>query len=312
MKISALVPVYNLEKYIDECLESLIKQITNFDYEIVVVDDGSTDKSWEIICEYSHKHSELKAYRNPNNIGLAKTQKRLLSECSGDFLAYIDGDDIALPGKIQALAEYLSTNPDCALTYHEAEIFDSDTGDLKGLYSKDYYNAKYIPERATVDDLVVYGWFANASSVAFRRHDRLLEAIDERCQIILDHPWHILNVLFIGGTVDRIQQTLGKYRIHSDSFGARTRRSSTRREQVLLDQLVACENALANGVSQDIVNRGIAHYRFATAIYFLKIRDYERFIFYIEQSAMDNIFFDERHELAWSLRNVPEKVAAYF
>jgi len=309
MKLSVLVPVYNLSAYVAECLLSILEQKTNFEFEVIAVDDCSTDDSFPIMENISLQHPKLVLLRNEANQGLAKTQKRLLQIAMGDYIVYVDGDDVALPGKLQALADYLDKNPDCALVYHEAEVFDSDTGHVTSHYSRDYYNAAYIPQKATAEHLIRYGCFPNASSIAFRRHEHLTDAVDEQCKIILDHPWHILNALYGKGSVDFIPEVYGRYRIHSQSFGGQTKRLPERREQVLIDQLRACDNARTFGIDEKIIAQGKAHYRFATALYFLKQGDAIRFQRFIEASGTDHCFFDARHRFAWEQRNNPAVVA---
>lgn len=309
MKVSVIVPVYNLQQFVAPCLRSLLEQQTDFPYEVLAVDDGSTDESWTIMLQLAQEFPHLRALQNPQNLGLAKTQKRLLQEAKGDYIAYVDGDDLALPGKLQRSADYLDANPDCALAYHEAEVFDSDSDRVTSHYSRDYYNARYIPQRAAAEHLIRYGCFPNASSIIFRRHGHLADAIDEGCKIILDHPWHILNALYGEGSVDFIADVLGRYRIHSQSFGGQTKRSAERRELVLADQLRACDNARRFGIDEQVIREGKAHYRFATALYFLKQGDLERFGRFIVDSAVDGWFFDARHRLAYEQRCNPQAVA---
>ncbi|MEB8287261.1 glycosyltransferase [Aeromonas veronii] len=309
MKVSVLVPVYNLGRFIEPCLLSLLEQQTNFDFEVIAIDDGSSDDSWAIMQRLALEWPRLRALQNAQNMGLAKTQKRLLREASAEYIAYVDGDDLALPGKLQSLADYLDTHSGCALCYHEAEVFDSDSNEVTSQYSRDYYNARYIPQQAQAEHLIRYGCFPNASSIAFRRHLHLQEAVDADCKIILDHPWHILNALYGKGSVDFIPEVYGRYRIHSHSFGGQTKRSSERREQVLADQLRACDNARPFGISESVIAAGKAHYRFATALYFLKQGDVARFECFINESVVDGWFFDERHQLAWENRAQPNIVA---
>ena len=74
MKISVLVPVYNLESFIEPCLTSLLEQQTSFDYEVIAIDDGSSDGSWTIMQRLAARHPQLRALQNPQNMGLARTQ----------------------------------------------------------------------------------------------------------------------------------------------------------------------------------------------------------------------------------------------
>jgi len=308
-KLSVLVPVYNLEKYVGECLESVLSQETDFDFEVIVVDDCSPDNSFAVIEQCYQRYPQiLKPVRNEQNRGLAYNKKMLLSLCRGEYIAYLDGDDLALPGKLQVQVDYLDARPDCTMVYHESEVFDSESGKILWFYSRDYYNSAYIPQRATPEHLVKYGCFLQASSVMFRRHEHLEDSVDSDCKIILDHPWHILNAMYGKGTIDFIDQAYGRYRMHAESFGAQTKRSVQRRIQVLKDQLKACDDALKLGMDEQTVHQGKMHYKYATALYFLRAKEYELFNQYIEESTEDGWFFDNKHRLSFNSRLEPDRL----
>ena len=314
MKVSVLVPVYNLARFIEPCLLSLLEQQTDFEFEVIAIDDGSSDDTWSIMQRLARQWPTLRALQNEQNMGLARTQKRLLGEAKGAYLAYVDGDDLALPGKLQRQTDYLDTHPGCTLCYHEAEMFDDETDARIKLFTRDYYNARYLEPVMTREALIRFGVFVNASSIMFRRYDGMADAIDEGCKIILDYPWHILNLSINPGTLDFIPELLGRYRFHTQSFGGQTRKSAERREQSLRDLLRACDNAAAFGADPVIVAQGRAHHYYSAALYFLRQDDVARFTQLIEQSAAEvaglapGWFFDERHQLAWAQRAHPVRV----
>lgn len=311
MKVSVLVPVYNLQRFIEPCLLSLLTQQTDFDVEVIAMDDGSSDDSWSILQQLAATYPQLRAMQNPQNMGLARTQKRLLTEAQGDYIAYVDGDDLALPWKLQQQADYLDAHPGCTLCYHEADMFDDETGQTIKRFTRDFYNFRYLRPVGDITDLIRYGCFVNASSIMFRRHPRMVEAIDEGCKIILDYPWHILNLSLQPGTLDFIPEVLGRYRYHSQSFGGQTRQSPERREQSLQDLLRACDNAMPFGAEPALIAQGRSHHLYSAALYFLRQDDFARFTHYIEQSVAEvapltpDWFFDERHQIAWQSRIEP-------
>ena len=90
-KFSIIIPVYNTEKYLDKCLSSVFNQ-TFSDYEVIVVNDGSTDSSDEIIKKFEKKYSNLK-YIIKENGGLSSARNRGVSESSGDYILFLDSDD---------------------------------------------------------------------------------------------------------------------------------------------------------------------------------------------------------------------------
>ncbi|HDX8614722.1 TPA: glycosyltransferase family 2 protein [Aeromonas dhakensis] len=314
MKVSVLVPVYNLARFIEPCLLSLLEQQTDFEFEVIAIDDGSSDDSWSIMQRLARQWPALRALQNEQNMGLARTQKRLLGEAKGDYLAYMDGDDLALPGKLQRQTDYLDAHPGCTLCYHEAEMFDDETDARIKLFTRDYYNARYLEPVMTREALIRFGVFVNASSIMFRRYDGMADAIDEGCKIILDYPWHILNLSRNPGTLDFIPELLGRYRFHTQSFGGQTRKSAERREQSLRDLLRACDNAIAFGADPLVIAQGRAHHYYSAALYFLRQDDVARFTQLIELSAAEvaelapGWFFDERHQLAWTQRAYPARV----
>ncbi len=192
MKVSVLVPVYNLARFIEPCLLSLLEQQTDFEFEVIAIDDGSSDDSWSIMQRLARQWPALRALQNEQNMGLARTQKRLLGEAKGAYLAYVDGDDLALPGKLQRQVDYLDAHPGCTLCYHEAEMFDDETDARIKLFTRDYYNARYLEPVMTREALIRFGVFVNASSIMFRRYDGMADAIDEGVQdhsrLSLAHP----------------------------------------------------------------------------------------------------------------------------
>lgn len=301
MRLSVVIPAYNLERYIAECLEGVLQQQVDFEYEVICIDDASSDGTWQVMCELARQYPSLAIYQNPQNLGLAGTQRRLFELATGDIIAYMDGDDVALPGKLQALVNYLEAHPEYSIAFHEAEKFDHETGASLGMYTRDFYNAKYLTPITDVSDLIRYGNYINASSVAFRAHEKLANVVNKNCQIILDYPLHIMNALYTKGSIGFIDQVLGRYRIHSASFIGRTKNSPERRIRCLEDQIAAVKEASVFGISQLIVDQGIAHHRFCAALNFLNMGHRELFESYI--APYEGCYFDDRHKRLFEQRD---------
>ncbi|NBA85205.1 glycosyltransferase [Emticicia sp. CRIBPO] len=139
MKVSVILPVYNVENYLAESIESVLVQ-TCQDFEIIAVNDGSTDGSPAILEKYRDR---LKIF-NQANSGIAETLNRGISEASGEFIAFIDGDDLWSADKLEVQLGIMHDNPDLDATFAEMEQFLSpelnhtperfrfDKGPLKG------------------------------------------------------------------------------------------------------------------------------------------------------------------------------------
>lgn len=91
IKISVIVPVYNMEKYLEKCLDSLVNQ-TLKEIEIIAVNDGSKDKSINILKKYSKKYKNIKIYDHDNQ-GISKTRNFGIEKATGEYIAFIDSDD---------------------------------------------------------------------------------------------------------------------------------------------------------------------------------------------------------------------------
>ena len=104
MKISIVIPVYNVEAYLSECVESVIRQ-THQDFEIVLVDDGSTDKSGLLCDQYALLYPQkVKAFHEPNG-GPFRARLIGIREATGDLLAFLDSDDCLRKDALEKMAD---------------------------------------------------------------------------------------------------------------------------------------------------------------------------------------------------------------
>ena len=304
--VSVVVPCYNLERYICDCILSLCGQVTDFSFEVIVCDDASTDNSYSVAKALQEQFPNLRVFQNQANQGLVKTMGKLFNECKGELIAYVDGDDLALPGKLQALASVLINDGQASLVYHEVEVFNSDTSQVTSHYRRDFYNAKYLGLVSEPRDLLVYGIFMQASSVMFRMHNRLNQVLDHGCKIICDYPLHLGNAYCLGGKIQFVEQVLGYYRLHANSFGAQTLKSTARRQQVTNDLLLAADHALKFGADALDAIKSKIHSHFAAAYYYLKNDNTDLFLDSIEAaealSEEVNWWFDSRQTLLFKER----------
>lgn len=100
-KISVLVPIYNAEKYIKRCIESIINQ-TYRNIEVILIEDGSTDNSYNIIKEYQQKDERIKIFQIENN-GVADARNKAVDNSTGDYITFVDSDDYIEKDYIETL-----------------------------------------------------------------------------------------------------------------------------------------------------------------------------------------------------------------
>lgn len=115
---SVLVPVYNVEKYVAECIESVLHQsFTSF--ELILVDDGSTDNSGIICEEYAAQDNRIKVYHKSNS-GLIHTRRYAIERATGDYYVFLDSDDMLKDNALEVINEHISKyNSDCVIYGYE-------------------------------------------------------------------------------------------------------------------------------------------------------------------------------------------------
>ena len=116
-KFSIIVPVYNTEKYLKRCLDSIEEQ-TFTDYEVIIVNDGSTDNSSDIISKYPYK------VINQKNQGLSMARNNGVKEAIGDYIIFLDSDDYIEKDLLKEISKSLINNPDL-VRYQIKEVFDN-------------------------------------------------------------------------------------------------------------------------------------------------------------------------------------------
>ena len=114
-KFSIIVPVYNVEKYIKKCLDSIFNQTFN-DYEVIVVNDGTEDKSMEIVSKYNVKTI------NQENKGLSAARNRGVKEAIGEYIIFVDSDDYIDSDLLKQINNSLNNNPD-VVRFQIKEVF---------------------------------------------------------------------------------------------------------------------------------------------------------------------------------------------
>jgi glycosyltransferase involved in cell wall biosynthesis len=212
MKVSVLIITYNHAKYIAQAIESVLMQKVNFDYEIVIGDDCSTDGAPQIIQKFADKHSQIKALLRPYNLGLRGKINFMdaLSICQGEYIAMLDGDDYWIdPNKLQKQVDFLDFNPDFSICFTNAN-YEVDNG-LIDKNKAETLCASNQKEITTILDLF-YKNYIPACTVLFK--NKLSRSLPKEFVNCKAGDWmlHILNAQF--GRIKYFQDITGVYRVH--------------------------------------------------------------------------------------------------
>lgn len=140
VKVSVIVPVYNVEDYLRQCLDSLINQTFN-SMEILCINDGATDSSPSILKEYAGMDSRIRII-NQENQGLAKARNTGLDNASGEFVYFMDSDDILKPYAIKKLYNLAMGKKLDMVIFKLINFYDG----TKEYFSSDYYDMTFLKE----------------------------------------------------------------------------------------------------------------------------------------------------------------------
>lgn len=236
-KVSVCVITYNQEAYIGPCLQSIVDQVTDFDFEVIVGDDASTDGTRQVVDMFAQRYPErVRPIYQERNIGRGAHNFRTVHLAArGEYVAHIDGDDLALPGKLQVQADLLDARPEVAFAVHAVRIIGTDLvmGDEVA-----------YPELGTVYDLLRLGTYFAHSSVMYRRATGGVEPFPERA---IDYFMHIDRAA--RGAIYLDKRPWGCYRAH----GAGLSQLMTYRPQNERLYEEAFDHALALGLDADRV-----------------------------------------------------------
>lgn len=202
--ISVLMAVYNCDKYLREAIDSILNQ-TLGDFEFIIVDDGSTDNSLQILKEYLDPRIKVITYEE--NKGVAHARNVGLEQCTSEFVALIDADDIALPDRLKLEYEYLIEHSEIDGVYAKCRYMGMNGKLLEMEYPKAYFNYKYLKAVMIFENTI------SNTTAMFRR--KIVEKhhlkYDETCKIGEDYRFWVEYLKY--GKIVGIDKVLCYYRI---------------------------------------------------------------------------------------------------
>ncbi|MDD2162454.1 glycosyltransferase [Pseudomonas sp. MIL19] len=211
-KVSVMLPTYNCEEFIVECLESILGQ--NYDnIEIVICDDASTDATAVILQDFKSRYpTKINLCINETNLGITLNCNKALASCTGDYVSFFAGDDVMLPGKISEQVRMLDADDEASFCYHRVEIFDNEDGTTLSITE---------PKRTIFSffDIIEKGGLPGANSVLAKRHLIPNEGYNIKIPAVSD--WLFFIELALRGKIIFSTNILSKYRKHPDGCSAK-------------------------------------------------------------------------------------------
>ncbi|MCL4430964.1 MAG: glycosyltransferase [Epsilonproteobacteria bacterium] len=223
--ITVIVPLYNGERFIAETIESVLSQ-TYQNFELIVVDDCSTDNSCDIIQTYASIDPRIILIRSETNFGgPAKPRNIGIKHARGEFIAFLDADDVWKPHKLQTQVDFLTANMDIDMVYSPAVIMDENgaTSQAKKQVLLSILSLFMHPKNT-----IFYLNFININTLMIRNPIFNTFIEDKKLVAIEDWIFHILN--FQAGKQGKLlDEALIYYRIHSASISSRASDKSYRK-----------------------------------------------------------------------------------
>jgi len=130
MKVSVWMTAYNHDKYLAQCLDSVLDQKTDFDFEIILGEDCSTDRTREIAIDYKNRFPEkIKLFLPEQNLGMMEMDMATWKLCKGEYIALLNGDDYWTDeNKLQTQSDFLDANTDAVMCFHQARVENETDG----------------------------------------------------------------------------------------------------------------------------------------------------------------------------------------
>ena len=235
--LSVTIPNYNHAKFLPQCLDSILQQSVQ-PFEILVLDDCSTDNSVEVIQTYARKHPHIRLHRNPKNLGAVANMKLGFELARGDYLCGPSADDALVPGFIEKSLNLLAQYPQAALSCTVAEWHDVGSG------LKWHMGVGMAPHPCYLspDDLVRAGrrgkFIICTSSVILKK--RAVEEVGGFAPELGWHvDWFVTSALAFRYGICYVPESLSNFYLHDTSFYHKGRRSKEHTQVLarLMDRL---------------------------------------------------------------------------
>lgn len=275
--VSIIIPTYNCSKFVPDALESVLHSSLS-DFEIILIDDGSSDATKEVISPYINDRKIKYIYQE--NKGLSGARNTGIKEAKGEYLVFLDADDLILPKKLEVQKEYLDKNNNVDIVYSNSQWFIED----------DFYNTRPVNFPVYQGDVLsnlIYGNFIHVNS-AMARRDKVIQVglFDENLKELED--WDLwLRMSLAGSKLGFTPGILSKVRIRKGSMTSDQQRMNLTMVKVL-EKLI---NQLKTNYSHRKELLLYAHH--SLAIYKLKLnktRGYPLFIYNTTKSLGREFF----------------------
>jgi glycosyltransferase involved in cell wall biosynthesis len=246
IQISVIIPAYNVETYLAETLDSVLAQ-TYSHFDVVIVDDGSTDRTLDIARHYAKNDTRIQVISQPNQ-GVAVARNRGIQETTGELIAFLDADDRWLPRKLETHLSHFAKRPNLGMSFATVSFITSE-GQPTGQHS----HSKLT--QLQPQDFYLENHAITPSNVVIRRSTiQTVGFFNSQINGVADQELFI-NIISHGVQVEGLDTVLTEYRILTNSISANVEKMEL--EWQTLNQIVA---AYAPKLVRDYSDRSHAYF----------------------------------------------------
>ena len=277
--LSVLMPVFNSELFVAEAIESILNQ-TFKGFELLILDDCSTDKSLEIIKNYESKDSRIKVYQNEKNLGVVASRNKLINLSKGKYIALLDSDDVAIETRLEKQINFLEANPEIGMVGAYPVIIDENSKKTgKWWFETD-------PQKLKIE-LFFHSPFLS-SSIVIRKSALPQNCYDSRFPVAED--FDLYSKISENSDIANIPEFLVKYRINSKGLS----KSNTEKMERLSVQVIQ-EHAERLGIKlEENTIKNLRKAKTSLKITLEEIAEIEKSLILLKNLLFKNDHFDKK------------------
>jgi hypothetical protein len=223
--ISVCMPVYNAKRYIEEAIESILGQ-TFKDFEFLIIDDGSTDRSLAILKRYAAQDARIRLWSRPN-AGYVVRLNEMLHQARGDLIARMDADDVALPERFARQVEFLRSHPEVDLVGGAQEHISA-----KGYHLFAYHEPL---EHQEIQESALAGICPICHPSVMMRRNAVLAVGGYREELMPAEDFDLWLRMGERGLLANLPEVLTRYRVHESSVSASLQQRQISHMQAAVD-----------------------------------------------------------------------------
>lgn len=254
--VTVVIPLYNAEKYIAETINSVINQ-TYQNWEMIIVDDCSTDGSRDIVKSYEEQDDRIKLIESESNFGGPARPRNIgIDNAKGEYIAFLDADDVWLTEKLEKQINFFKENPEVNICHTLANVIDENS------ISKGFFNNQKVYKKLkffiSQNNILFYTNNININSSMMKYNNKLKFTEDTNLVALEDWKYWIDNHK-IGKKIVLLDELLLNYRVHDSSISNRSSDRGYRKAIYMLSKIL---------LTKDIK---IRHFFFSVLLHLLKM-----------------------------------------